>query len=118
VHGITKTVRIPFPVLTSSRLILAKQAALEARAHSIRVNAVSPGFLITPMITAGMADSGGVLDYNGNGLWEGFEKRQGRRAHPVEIGDAVVVLSTPRMSLVNGVNLMVDGGFTINEGFE
>jgi hypothetical protein len=72
---------------------------------------------MTPMIT-GSIDAGGVLDDKSNGLWEGFEKRQGRKAHPVEVGDAVVVLSTPRMSLVNGVNLMIDGGFTINEGFE
>lgn len=65
------------------------------------------------MITAS-AESAGV---NNDDLWERFEARQGRRGHPSEIGDAVVMLSTPRMSLVNGVNLLVDGGFTINEGF-
>jgi NAD(P)-dependent dehydrogenase (short-subunit alcohol dehydrogenase family) len=118
VHGITKTVRTHHPVLTSSWLTSAKQAALEARAHSIRVNAISPGFLLTPM-TASMADPNeAVGGKSANGVWEGFEARQGRKAHASEIGDAVVMLSVPRMSLVNGVNLMVDGGFTINEGFE
>lgn len=71
------------------------------------------------MVTASMEDPNGALDEKSTGgMWEKFEKRQGRRAHPAEIGDAVVMLSTPRMSLINGVNLMADGGFTINEGFE
>lgn len=47
--------------------------------------------------------------------WGGFEKRQGRMASFSEVGDVVVLLSTPRMSLVNGHNLVIDGGFTINE---
>ena len=33
----------------------------------------------------------------------------------VQVGDVVVLLSTPRMSLVVGHNLVIDGGFTINE---
>jgi NAD(P)-dependent dehydrogenase (short-subunit alcohol dehydrogenase family) len=70
------------------------------------------------MITGGMSNTASVLEGGeGDKLWAGFEARQGRVAHPSEIGDAVVMLSTPRMSLVNGANLMVDGGFTINEGF-
>ena len=47
--------------------------------------------------------------------WKIFEDRQGRKATFNEIGDVVVLLSTPRMSLVNGHNLVIDGGFTINE---
>lgn len=47
--------------------------------------------------------------------WEEYEARQGRKGHPDEVGDVVVLLSTPRMSLVNGHNLVIDGGFTINE---
>ncbi|KAF2022381.1 NAD(P)-binding protein [Aaosphaeria arxii CBS 175.79] len=98
---------------------ITKAAALEARSHDIRVNAVSPGFLLTPMIANSMNDPKSSLNEEGNDdLWERLEARQGRQAQPVEIGDAVVLLSGPRMSLVNGANLMVDGGFTINEGFE
>lgn len=47
--------------------------------------------------------------------FEACEARQGRSATFDEVGDVVVLLSTPRMSLVNGVNLPIDGGFTINE---
>ncbi len=42
-------------------------------------------------------------------IWKQFEARQGRSAVFEEIGDVVVLVSTPRMSLVNGHNIMVDG---------
>lgn len=84
---------------------LTKAAALEARGFDIRVNAVSPGFLRTPMITNLLSGAGHLA----MGFWEVFEKRQGREASFEEIGDVVVLLSTPRMSLVNGHNLVIDG---------
>ncbi|KAF2825452.1 NAD(P)-binding protein [Ophiobolus disseminans] len=89
---------------------ITKVAALEGRAHNIRVNAVSPGFLLTALVKPiEGTDTGRVL-------WEGFEKRQGRKAVFEEVGDVVVLMSLPRMSLVNGHNLFIDNGFTINEG--
>ena len=42
-------------------------------------------------------------------VWEQCEQRQGRRAAFEEVGDVVVLVASPRMSLVNGVNLFVDG---------
>lgn len=86
---------------------ITKAAALEGRDNHIRVNAVSPGFLQTNLF-----DSMGGLE---NDVWKVFEARQGRVANNAEVGDVVVLLSTPRMSLVNGHNLVIDNGFTINE---
>ena len=86
VHGITKT------------------AALEARKHNIRVNAVSPGFLLTDMVKKPLVEGMGAF---GVELWKTFEARQGRSAVFEEVGDVVVLLSTPRMSLVNGQNLFI-----------
>ncbi|OCT44282.1 2,5-dichloro-2,5-cyclohexadiene-1,4-diol dehydrogenase [Cladophialophora carrionii] len=91
---------------------LTKAAALEARGHDIRVNAVSPGFLLTKLLDPFMEKYGSE---QGMKQWEVHEKRQGRKATFDEIGDVVVLLSTPRMSLVVGHNLVIDGGFTINE---
>lgn len=42
-------------------------------------------------------------------VWDSFEARQGRSATFEEIGDVAVLITSPRMSLVNGVNLPVDG---------
>lgn len=49
-------------------------------------------------------------------MWKHLVGRQGRDGQFSEIGDVVVLMATPRMSLVNGQNLFIDGGFTINEG--
>lgn len=83
------------------------QAALEARRHNIRVNSVSPGFLQTKLFeNVTTTGSGALLSDN---VWKTYVDRQGRTAHPDEVGDVVVLLSTPRMSLVNGHNLVIDG---------
>ncbi|KAH0847214.1 hypothetical protein AYO21_02603 [Fonsecaea monophora] len=91
---------------------ITKAAALEARKHDIRINAVSPGFLLTKLLDPFMAQGNGQL---AGKAWEEYEARQGRKATFDEIGDVVVLLSLPRMSLVVGHNLVIDGGFTINE---
>ncbi|KAF2463058.1 NAD(P)-binding protein [Lindgomyces ingoldianus] len=91
---------------------ITKAAALEGRSCNIRVNAVSPGFLLTKMIESSVL--GGDMKL-GQEMWSTFEARQGRKAQFEEVGDVVVLMSLPRMSLVNGQNLFIDGGFTINE---
>ncbi|KIW94318.1 uncharacterized protein Z519_05634 [Cladophialophora bantiana CBS 173.52] len=85
------------------------QAALEARRHDIRINAVSPGFLLTKLLDPFMKQGNGELAAK---AWEEYEARQGRKATFDEIGDVVVLLSTPRMSLVVGHNLVIDGYVT------
>lgn len=96
---------------------ITKAAALEGRKNHIRVNAVSPGFLLTKMVEPIVKGGGkdGIMDV-GEQMWSAFEARQGRKASFDEVGDVVVLLSLPRCSLVNGQNLFIDGGFTINEG--
>ncbi len=87
-----------------------KAAALEARRHDIRVNCVSPGFLMTKLLEPAMG-----AQALSEAVWKQYEDRQGRKADFEEVGDVVVLLSNPRMSLVNAHNLVIDGGFTINE---
>lgn len=82
------------------------QTALEARRHDIRVNSVSPGFLLTKLLDPFMAKGDGQL---AGKVWEEYEARQGRKATFDEVGDVVVLLSLPRMSLVVGHNLVIDG---------
>ncbi|KAJ4298877.1 hypothetical protein N0V90_004120 [Kalmusia sp. IMI 367209] len=89
---------------------VTKCAALEGRSHGIRVNAVSPGFLLTQMIRPA------VEEQHLENLWQDLEARQGRSARFEEVGDVVAMMSVPRMSLVTGQNLFIDGGFTINMG--
>jgi len=88
---------------------LTKAAALEARQYGIRVNSLSPGFILTKIAEPIVRSDPQVFE-----AWKTFEARQGRTGKPEEIGDAVALLSSNQMSLVNGHNLIVDGGFTVN----
>jgi NAD(P)-dependent dehydrogenase (short-subunit alcohol dehydrogenase family) len=92
----------PYTASKHAVLGITKTAALEARNYGIRVNAISPGFLLTNLLTPVV---GNAVPQE---MWEAFVKRQGRLAGFEEIGDVVVLMTSPRMSLVNGANLHAD----------
>ncbi|KAH7409508.1 hypothetical protein BKA64DRAFT_399128 [Cadophora sp. MPI-SDFR-AT-0126] len=100
---------LPYTTAKHAVLGITRTAALEARSQGIRVNAVSPGFFLTDLLKPVV---GTVVPM---AFYDACETRQGRAAKFEEVGDVVVLLSGPRMSLVNGANLPIDGGFTINE---
>ena len=81
---------------------LTKSAALDVAAQGIRVNAICPGCIETPM--------GDAID---PAAMQEFLKQQpiGRMGKPEEIAAAVLWLCSPASSLVVGVALPVDGGF-------
>jgi NAD(P)-dependent dehydrogenase (short-subunit alcohol dehydrogenase family) len=100
---------------------MTKAGALEGRSQGVRINCVSPGFLRTKLLEEEFKKATGksmLSGEEGDAAWGAFEARQGRKATFNEVGDVVVLLSTPRMSLVVGHNLVIDGGFTINEMLE
>jgi NAD(P)-dependent dehydrogenase (short-subunit alcohol dehydrogenase family) len=87
---------------------LTKSAALEYAAKGIRVNAVCPGLIETPM-AAKMRDGGQAE------ALEGMLKLVpiGRYGRAEEIADAVLWLCSDRASFVIGQSISVDGGFTM-----
>ena len=83
---------------------LTKSAALEYVKQGIRVNAVCPGTVRTPMIEAFMGD-----DENLQKMMNAASPN-GRMATPDEIAAAVVWLCSDAASYVTGVALPVDAG--------
>jgi len=83
--------------------MLSRQLALEWGPDGIRSNAVSPGFIRTPLSEA---------FYQAPGIRERREAIvPGRRiGTPQDIADAVTFLCSARASYVNGAELLVDGG--------
>jgi NAD(P)-dependent dehydrogenase (short-subunit alcohol dehydrogenase family) len=81
---------------------LTKCAAMDNAAHGIRVNAVCPGCIDTPM--------GEAID---PAAMSSFLKEQpiGRMGRAEEVAAAVLWLCSPGASFVLGVALPVDGGF-------
>jgi NAD(P)-dependent dehydrogenase (short-subunit alcohol dehydrogenase family) len=87
---------------------LTKSAALEYAARGIRINAVCPGIIHTPM--ADQMIAGGQADAIDAMLKDVPIGRLGRSE---EIADAVLWLCSSAASLVVGHALAVDGGYTI-----
>lgn len=78
---------------------LTRTAALELVADGIRVNALVPGGVSTPLNEA--EKDGGVIP----------ETPMGRRAQVAELAAAVAYLASDDASFVTGTELVVDGGF-------
>jgi meso-butanediol dehydrogenase / (S,S)-butanediol dehydrogenase / diacetyl reductase len=83
--------------------------ALECAPHGIRVNAVCPGLVDTPMASAAIADR---LDRE---FWFGSIPL-GRAAQPQDIAAAIAFLASDDAAYITGVNLPVDGGITCHTG--
>lgn len=88
---------------------LTKVAALEYAAEAIRINAVCPGFIETPMVM----DRGLVARENPEVLEQLINLEPVKRlGKPEEIAEAILFLSSDAASFVNGHALLVDGAYT------
>jgi NAD(P)-dependent dehydrogenase (short-subunit alcohol dehydrogenase family) len=85
---------------------LTKTAAIEYAAHGIRVNAVCPGFALTPMLEREGVREGSVY-YDVIANLQPLK----RIAQPEEIAEAVIWLCSDSSSFVTGHALVVDGGY-------
>jgi NAD(P)-dependent dehydrogenase (short-subunit alcohol dehydrogenase family) len=85
---------------------LTKSAALEYARRNIRINAICPGAIDTPMVAEMVGGNPDALA----GMSE--SQPMGRLGRSEEIAAAVLWLASPGASLVNGVALPVDGGYT------
>ncbi|WP_395575786.1 SDR family NAD(P)-dependent oxidoreductase [Streptomyces sp. BK79] len=85
---------------------LTKSAALEYGPRGVRINAVCPGTIATPMVDAMV--EGGELDRSQAETGQAI----GRLGTADEIAQAVLWLSSPGAGYVTGIALPVDGGYT------
>jgi NAD(P)-dependent dehydrogenase (short-subunit alcohol dehydrogenase family) len=106
VAGLVGFVELPAYVATKHGVAgLTRTAALEYAQQGIRVNAVCPGVIHTPMIDRIV---GG--DAEAEAQFTALEP-VGRMGSPAEVAQAVVWLCSDAASFVTGIAMPVDGGF-------
>ncbi|WP_374664242.1 SDR family NAD(P)-dependent oxidoreductase [Acinetobacter sp.] len=83
--------------------LLTQTLAIDYAAKGIRVNAVCPGYIDTPLLSAADAQQK-----------ETIAKLHpiGRLGKPEEVANVVLFLASDEASFVNGAALLVDGGYT------
>jgi NAD(P)-dependent dehydrogenase (short-subunit alcohol dehydrogenase family) len=87
--------------------MLAKALACNLGEHGIRVNAVEPGWVMTPMSAPMMKDPAVVKYYTDRVAIH-------RGGQPEELASAIAYLLSPDASYVTAATLLVDGGFIAN----
>lgn len=101
--------------MTKAALVgLTKALAREYAGYNITVNAICPGYVMTPMVE-GMAkqscpeDPQSVVDGIASGV------PLGRLADPVEVGELAAFLGSEESRYITGTQVVIDGGSTLPE---
>jgi NAD(P)-dependent dehydrogenase (short-subunit alcohol dehydrogenase family) len=101
--------RGPYHAAKHGVIGFTKSAALEYATRGIRINAVCPGMIQTPMSDKMIAEGQGE---ELNAMLKAYVP-MGRMGRPEEIADAVLWLCSSSASYVTGQSISVDGGYVM-----
>lgn len=102
--GVLKTVG-PYAASKAGLIQLTKAMALEMARDGVRVNAIAPGYIETPINSAFFATDAGAK------MLRGVPQR--RLGQPGDLDAAVLMLLGPGAGFVTGSVVVVDGGHTL-----
>ena len=101
---------VPYAAAKSGLVAAAIAMAPEVGGDGIRVNAIAPGTIDTPMLRR---DLSGMNREEAEAFVKQVEQANalGRIGQPEEVADAVVYLASDASSYVTGTTIVVDGGY-------
>jgi len=91
-------------------ILLTQNMAMDYARKGIRVNAICPGFVDTPLAAKMVLENEALQDFHEKLIDGVLLKRVGR---PEEIANAALFLASDEASYITGHALVVDGGFTV-----
>ena len=96
----------PYAAAKSGLLGLTRSLALDEGVHGVRVNSVSPGYTLTPLLRS-------WFDQEPEAQQRALAVQPlGRMAQPEEIANVVCFLLSDEASFVTGADWLADGGLT------
>lgn len=96
----------PYTASKHAVIGLTRSVALETARHGVRVNAVCPSYIETPMVTS-------ITEENPRMAERVTQASPMRRlGTPEEVASAIVYLCSDGASFINGTTLAIDGGLT------
>ena len=108
----------PYAAAKAGVIGLTRQLAADYGPRSIRVNAICPGTVPTPLVRDTYAERGGFGVDTGESVEETLEMQArlrfplGRLGREIDVADAAVFLASDESTWITGVALPVDGGQT------
>jgi NAD(P)-dependent dehydrogenase (short-subunit alcohol dehydrogenase family) len=108
---------LAYGVAKAGVLHLSKLAAAELGVHRIRVNAICPGVIVTPIFGVSVGLSRPAADQMTASLVEAASQMQPirRAGAPEDIAAAALFLAGDESSFVTGTHLLVDGGIRVGQ---
>ncbi|HZZ47915.1 MAG TPA: SDR family NAD(P)-dependent oxidoreductase [Pseudonocardia sp.] len=91
-------------------LQLVRTGALELRSQGVRVNAVLPGFVQTPMVEKVRPRFERLI---GMPLDDFVTEKQGRWGQPEDVAKAILFLASDDAGFITGSSCVVDGGLSV-----
>jgi NAD(P)-dependent dehydrogenase (short-subunit alcohol dehydrogenase family) len=92
-------------------MALTQQAAIDYGPQNIRVNAIAPGAIMTPMNEKRLAEETDNADEL-LALWNSWHALE-RMGTPQEVANLIVFLASDESSFITGSILKIDGGMTV-----